>query len=285
MDWPPALVTELASRRCLVFLGAGASAGCVGADGITKPPLWKEFLISVKEAAPVGTDFASVDSLIEKERYLDAAEILLAKIAPADFTRIIREKLVQPRFSPSSIHESVLTVDPKIVVTTNYDDIYDTYCRTGLARDGYNVCKYYENHIINDIRSPVRLIVKAHGCVSDASRIVLSRSQYFKERQNNSAFYNTLDALFLVNTVLFVGYSISDPDIQLVLENSTISANSSHTHYAFVEDGVHPDIEFAAKKAYNIHFLKFPRGDYQEANKALVELAALVTAARISNPM
>jgi hypothetical protein len=285
MPWPVALVAELAARRCILFLGAGASAGCLAADGITRPPLWPAFLATLRSVAPTGTDLSAADSLILKERYLDAAEILLAKVPAADFTRVVREQFVQPRFSHSSIHLSVLTIDPKLVVTTNYDDIYDTFCRTGLARDGYNICKYYENHLVNDLRSPVRLIIKAHGCVSDPSRIVLTRSQYFKERQMHSAFYDVLDALFLTNTILFIGYSLSDPDIQLILENASISASSAHTHYALVEDNLQQDIEEAAQKAYNIHFIKYPVGRHDEAERLLEELAQEVTQFRVANPM
>jgi hypothetical protein len=285
MVWPVALVAELAARRGVVFLGAGASASCLGVDGVTRPPLWKAFLEKIKAACPSGTDFTAADDLLAKEKYLDAAEVLLAKITPPDFTRIVREQFVQPRFSKSDIHLSVLNLDPKIVVTTNYDDIYDTFCRTGEARDGYNVCKYYEDHLVNDLRSPVRLIIKSHGCVSDASRIVLTRSQYFRERQKHAAFYAILDALFLTSTVLFVGYGLSDPDIQLVLENATIAARSAHPHYALVEDSIQPDIEAAAKAAYNIHFIKYPSGHHDEAERLLQQLAEEVTQFRMANPI
>jgi hypothetical protein len=285
VQWPVALVAELASRRCLLFLGAGASAGCLGADGVTHPPLWPKFLAALQAAAPAGTDFSTADNLLAKEKFLDAAEVLLSKLPAADFTRVVRENFVQPRFSSSAIHLSVLQIDPKIVVTTNYDDIYDTFCRTGIARDGYNICKYYEDHLVNDLRSPIRLIVKAHGCVSDPSRIVLTRSQYFRERQLHASFYNVLDALFLTNTILFVGYSLSDPDIQLVLENTAIAARSSHTHHALVEDNLQPDVETAARKAYNVHFIKYPSGHHDEAERLLGELAIAVNQFRVANPV
>jgi hypothetical protein len=284
MAWPVALVAELAARRCILFLGAGASASSLAADGTSRPPLWTKFLCALKAACPPGSDLSAVDDLIAKEKLLDAAEILIAKIPAADFTRVVREQFVQPRFSNSAIHLSVLNLDPKIVVTTNYDDIYDGFCRTGLAHDGYNVCKYYEDHLVNDLRSPVRLIVKAHGCVSDPSRIVLTRSQYFRERQKHGVFYSVLDALFLTNTVLFVGYGLSDPDIQLVLENASIAARSAHPHYAFVEDKIQADVEAAAKVSYNIHFIKYPAGHHEEAERMMRELADEVMQFRIANP-
>jgi hypothetical protein len=284
MPWPAALVSELAARRCIPFLGAGASASSVGADGVTHPPLWTAFLGALRAACPAGSDLSAIDDLIAKDKLLDAAEVLVAKIPTADFTRVVREQFVQPRFTNSSIHLSVLTLDPKIVVTTNYDDIYDGFCRTGQAHDGYNVCKYYEEHLVNDIRSPVRLIVKAHGCVSDPSRIVLARSQYFRVRQSYGVFYSVLDALFLTNTMLFVGYGLSDPDIQLVLENASIAARSAHPHYALVEDNIQPDVEAAARVSYNIHFIKYPIGRHDIAELAMRELAEAVTQFRIANP-
>lgn len=284
IDWPQALVAELAARRCIIFLGAGASANSLGNDGVSKPPLWNAFLNELKMAIPTGTSFTTIDDLLAKEKFLDAAEVIMGKIVPADFTRIVRERFVKPKFHNSSIHESVLTIDPKIVVTTNYDDIYDNYCRSGMAEDGYNVCKYYDQHLVNDLRSPVRIIIKSHGCVSDPSRIVLTRSQYFKERQEYGSFYTVLDALFLTHTILFIGYSLSDPDIQLVLENTNIAARSSHKHYALIEDKFESDIEQAVANAYNIHFLKYSEGRHDEAESALNELANQVNAFRISNP-
>ena len=48
MDWPVSLVEELASRRCIVFLGAGASAGCLSAVDRSSPPTWGVFLEDLK---------------------------------------------------------------------------------------------------------------------------------------------------------------------------------------------------------------------------------------------
>jgi len=285
MNWPIALVKELAARRCIIFIGAGASANCLSMDKTTNPPLWRKFLDKLKEALPTGSFLTTIDELLAKERLLDAAEVILGKITPADFTRVVREQFVVPRFSQSLIHEAILEIDPKIVVTTNYDDIYDTYCRQGMAGDGYNVCRYYDQHLVNDLRSPVRLVIKAHGCVSDPSKIVLTRSQYFRERQQHGKFYNVLDALFLTNTILFIGYGLSDPDIQLVLENSNIAARSSHKHYALISNDLHPDIEQAAANAYNLQFLKYTRGRHAEAEVALRELAEDVNNFRIAKPM
>lgn len=283
MSWPEALVHELAARRCIVFLGAGASAAALAPNG-NHPPTWKQFLEILKSKVRTGEDLSTVNALIENQKYLDAAEILYAKIPPADFTRALRETLVVPNFSPSAIHDHIVDIDPKIVVTTNFDTIYEDFCRKGEARAGYNVCKYYESHLVNDLRSPIRLIVKAHGCVTDSSKVILTRSQFFRERQNNSYFYKVLDALFLTHTVLFVGYSMTDPDIQLVLENASMVARSTHPHYALIQDDLNPDVESAICKSYNLEFIKYPFGMHAKAELLLSKLRDEVRGARASNP-
>jgi hypothetical protein len=281
MIWPDALVAELAARRCVVFMGAGASAGANAAAGITSPPSWAQLIGQLRARFERPEDKDVVEKLVTQERFLDVAEILLSSANAADFAAFVRDSFVAPRYSQSRVHESVLALDPKVVITTNWDDIYDRYCQTGDAQNGYNVAQYYLDNIVSVLRSPVRLVVKAHGCVTDPSKIVLSRSQYFAAKQRYSLFYRVLDSLFLTSTVLFLGYSLTDPDIQLVLENASIAARSSHPHYAVLPSGQHRAIAASLQQSYNIQILEYPAGDYAALNQGLAGLADLVEKHRI----
>lgn len=284
MVWPKALITELAARRCIIFIGAGASAGALSADGTKRPPTWSRLLQDLISLMNNHSDDSVINNFIEKEKFLEAAEIIVKNISPADFSGFVREELITPRFQASDMHKAILDIDPKIVITTNYDDIYDNFCRTGEAKDGYNISRYYESHITSDLRSPIRLIIKAHGCISDASKVVLTKSQFFNARQENLNFYKILDSLFLTHTILFLGYSLTDPDIQLVLENANISAPSSHPHYFVTGNNVHAAIKDANKKAYNLEFIEYRAGAHVELNEGLFELAESVKTAREINP-
>lgn len=284
MNWPKALISELSSRRCIIFLGAGASAGCVSNDGRLSPPIWSKFLEHLIDLMKNKEDITTIQDYISKEKFLEAAEIIKKNVSPADFSSFIRETFIMPRFNASKVHEAVLEIDPKIVITTNYDDIYDSYCKNGAAYEGYNISKYYDSHVMADLRSPVRLIIKAHGCISDPSRIVLTKSEYFKAKQQNPNFYKVLDALFLTHTILFVGYSLTDPDIQLLLENSSIAEYSSHPHYFVTGNNINSAIKEANKNAYNIEFIEFEEGNYDKLNQGLTELAESVKELRSLNP-
>jgi hypothetical protein len=285
MDWDKSFIEEMAARRCIVFLGSGASAGCLSTDGKKSPPGWKELLKLLQTAMPNGGDKEYALEKIESKEYLDAAEVICSKISTADYSAIMRTEFVTPKYQPSSVHRSVLKMDPKIVITTNYDDIYEKYCATGDAAAGYNACRYYDTHLINDLRSPVRSIIKAHGCVTDLSRSVLTRHQYFKARQEASNFYKILDALFITHTLFFIGYSLSDPDIQLLLENTNITAPSAHQHYAVIRQGsMHEALKTAATKSYNLRFVEYSGDDHTELLAGLEELAGLVVEKREANP-
>jgi hypothetical protein len=280
IKWPDALVTEIAERRCIVVMGAGASIGSLGEDGATHPPGWKDFLIEAADLIPHASDKRHARSLVRQQQFLDAAEIVTACSDPADFAEFLRGTFVQPHFAPSEMHKIILNLDPKIVVTTNYDDIYDHYCVSGKAESGYNICRYYEKHAVDNIRSRIRLIVKAHGCVSDTHKIVLSRSSYYRARRDYPGFYALLDALFLTHTILFVGCSLTDPDIQLVLENANISVPSSHPHYALVEKTRHRSMVDAIRVTHNVSLLEYQKGKHDLAVEALAVLRDKVISAR-----
>lgn len=285
MEWDKSFVEELAARRCIVFIGSGVSAGCISADGSRFPPDWASLLSLLLEAMPQGEDKKFASQYIESKLYLEAAEVICSRISPADFAAIMRSQFVAPRYQASRAHKAILKIDPKVVVTTNYDDIYERYCATGDAAAGYNVCRHYDTHLINDLRSPVRSIIKAHGCVTDPSKAVLTKHQYFKARQDSPNFFKIIDALFITHTLLFVGYSLSDPDIQLLLENTNITAPSAHQHYAIIRQGtMHEALRSAATKSYNLRFVEYGGEGHGELLEGLEDLANLVVEKREANP-
>jgi hypothetical protein len=219
-------------------------------------------------------------SLINKSEYLNAAEVILDCSDKADFSDYLRTVFVEPRFAASELHKIILEIDPKIVITTNYDQTYDHYCNSGTAHGGYNICRYYEPFAVDNLRSRIRVILKAHGCVSDANKIVLSRSSYYTARRDHPGFYSILDAIFLTNTLLFVGCSLADPDIQLVLENANIAFPSSHPHYALVEKTRHRSIKASIRTTHNLELVEYKKGRHQEGVDAMSALRDKVLARR-----
>lgn len=49
------------------------------------------------------------------------------------------------------IYKLVYLIDFKLVIIINYDRIYEKYCDVLVGDMGYNVCKYYESYVLNDL--------------------------------------------------------------------------------------------------------------------------------------
>ncbi|WP_081665251.1 SIR2 family protein [Mycobacterium sp. UM_CSW] len=280
IPWSQSLLTEIAERRCVLVLGSGASASSVNVNGV-RPPGWVDFLQRGIDRIDNGDDRSAAEEQLQQRAFLDAAQILVDALGSADFGLFLRQELEDPGFQPSELHQLVLRIDPKIVITTNYDRIYESLATQGAAAAGYNVCRYYEGHLVNDLRSTRRLIVKAHGCVSDPQKVVLTRRQYFTARRDYPQFFAALDAIFLTSTLLFIGSGFNgDPDIELLLQNVNISAPSQHTHFAIVEAGRHLSVRRAIEETHNIKFLEYPAGQHGEVVAALRDLADSVDSYR-----
>lgn len=273
INWPNSLVEEIASKRAILFLGSGISSSSTNAAGI-RPPSWKKLLEdAVAKFVTRPEDIKFVTELLQKELFLDAAEVVFDGVPQADRRVFFQDVFAVPRFKASDYHAAIQGINAKIVITTNYDQLYEEQCGALAAGRGYAVRKYNDRNILNDVRSKDNLIVKAHGCVNNTDALILTRSDYFKIKKEHWQFYNVLDSLLTVNTVVFLGCSMTDPDIQLVLENTNIAASSDHTHYAVLPKGRHPALLRAMENSYNIKALEY---DYDAAGGHSVLYDSLV---------
>lgn len=283
ISWDQAFVKELSGRRVIPFLGAGATKSCARrrtASVVDSTPSWPQLLRLLNDASNCSADDQEyVKQLTEKERYLDAAQIIRANLRTQEYGRILAEEF--KNLETGSLHMAVLRLDQRVVMTTNYDSAYEDLCMQGEARDAYSVLNYYDPGLINRLRSPTRLILKLHGSVKQPERTVLTRSEYFWARSENPQFFALVQSLFATSTLFFIGYSLSDPDIQLLLENINFGGDESYRHYAVVPSGTHQAISRAMSEAYGINLIEYDASSgHQVLADSLTELAQLVEAER-----
>ncbi|ELQ6142579.1 hypothetical protein FZI32_21375 [Cronobacter sakazakii] len=281
INWPDSLIDELAARRCVIFIGSGASASASkkGPNDVTlHPPTWDKLLESLIEKCPDDQEGSKAKAieLLEAQKYLDCAELVRHHcMQPADYNKNIES--IFSGYNPTEIHKAVLNLDQKVVVTTNFDRIYEHLCLRGEARDGYIVLNYYDDGLIARMRSPKRIIIKAHGCAGTPERTILTKSDFFKARSDYPGFFSSLESIFLTHTILFIGYSVNDPEIQLILENNIITYPSDNPHYATTSKGMHRTMIAAFKKTNNIAMLEYdPQDNHIELVDSLNELCGEV---------
>ena len=276
--WAPSLVTEIAERRVVLFLGAGVSKAAIPAL-----PSWSELLKELSTSVILKKDQKLLRSLIKNGRFLDAAELINSLTVAADRRAFFEAKFHFKPTPTSEIYNDILSLDAKVCITTNYDQLIEkNFEHYSGGVSSHKVRTYKYANFLSDLRSPGRVILKLHGCVTDAASIVLDRRSYFNARAENPGIYDVVTALSIVNTILFLGYSMSDPDIQLVLEGVNSRVKTDHTHFALVPRFEHPSLRTANTHTYNINFIEYPAGKHDEFPKALRALREAVEATRAS---
>lgn len=251
IEWPENLIEEIANRRCVIFLGSGISATAKDDKG-QGPRIWGEFL---EEAVSLTRgDNTFINKMLSQENYTMALQAIHDSCDKGQYARYLRNEYNNPNLNASNIHKYIKEIDSKIVVTTNFDKIYENICNS----HGYSVCSYKESEkIISNIKTSDNLIIKAHGTIDDPDNIIFTKRQYYNARMNYSKFYNILKALFLTNTVVFLGYSLNDPDINLILEDVANSGSPSTPHYIVIKEGVDDNIKKHWEESYNISCLEY----------------------------
>jgi len=78
---------------------------------------------------------------------------------------------------------------------------------------------------------------------------------------------------------------MSDPDIQVILENTNMSSSSTNPHYALAPKFEHLSLKSSNSETYNISLLAYPMGDHAEFPLALSQLREQVRQMRIDRGM
>ena len=168
------------------------------------------------------------------------------------FEKIAIEEFLAPKYKNHKIHENILKLDARIVITPNVDKIYEVYAQAETAGT-ILVKKYYDTDLVSKIKSEERIILKIHGTLDESSKMIFTHSQYTNARYENAAFYKLLEALSLNYIFVFLGCGFSDPDIQLVLENYSFVFPGSPSHYFITpEDGINDEYKRILKENRNL---------------------------------
>lgn len=214
--------------------------------------------------------------MIKQENYLMALQAIYDLSDPGAYNKYLKDTYGRGGYLPSEVHKAIKALDSKIVITTNFDKIYENLCSV----DGYVVHDYSNSKsIVSNIKSPESIIIKAHGTIDDTDKIIFTGKQYYDAQANYPEFYSLLHALFLTNTVIFLGYSLNDPDINLVLQNINNTSNSSCPHYVVLKEGESKHKIKHWKDTYNISALEYGP-NYENLEENIFELKEQVEALR-----
>lgn len=281
ISWDKNLISDLARRKCILFLGAGVSMNSTG-KGNVRPPSWKAFLENCLPELNASSS-VQIKKLIKNEDFLTACELIKSKLQKGRFDTISKEAFLHPQYTKAEIHEYLFKLDCRIVVTPNFDKIYETYV-SKETEGTVSVKNYFDTDIATAVKDSGRVILKIHGTIDNTSKIIFSRSDYAKARSQNRDFYEILNALGLTHTFLFIGCGANDPDIRLLLEDAFFKHNAERPHFMVMSDkSLHKDMMPVIEETLNVNILtyKVSKGSHHVLTDSLKVLVQLVENARL----
>jgi len=266
LAWPDSLISDIARRRSVLFLGAGISCNSVNAAG-QRPKLWAAFLdLAVRQVTGSQAKKKAIRELIKKADYLNACQVIRDSMGTTNFHQLAESEFLAPGFQAAPIHDVLIEIDSRIVATPNFDTIFD-HRINHQQHNTVPIKNYYDNDVAEKIRSNSRLVLKVHGSIETPNKMIFTRDDYTNARHRYASFYHILEALAVTHTFLFLGCGLDDPDIRLLLEDYAFRHEYSKPHFFVVpKSNVHKDVLPSLKQSLNIEFLTYsaPNGDHTQ---------------------
>jgi hypothetical protein len=151
---------------------------------------------------------------------LDCAELFRRTVGEQNYAQFLIEQFDTSRYefvciTPS--HEEIVRLGLPLVFSTNYDQVLEQAYRQANVQLDVSIDE--EQFKGNLARRPPRHLVKMHGGIENASTIILTRTDYSKSRSLRKEMFGYLRGQLTQATFLFVGFSLADPNFNLLQDD------------------------------------------------------------------
>ena len=185
------LAEELEKGKLVVFVGAGVSKN----SGL---PEWEEL---IKDYA----DYRGIKEFTSKQ-FLTIPEEVFERYGSLKYYEIA-EKRFLGKYVTNSIHRILKKMKLTYIITTNYDTLIEDEIKNLQIVSKDEDLPYTNSN---------RMLIKMHGDFKNKN-IVLKKSDYDNYEKNFPLISTLIKGLFTTNTVLFIGYSYNDTNVQQIM--------------------------------------------------------------------
>lgn len=189
--------------------------------------IWAGSGMSKYAGFPLGDELKKIifDSLSKSEKEIINYNLSLPDFAE-DFFRlksnnkntlikILKKTFIDKEPICLDTHKKLSTISHfKTIITTNYDNLFEsTYKNKGQV--------LYQSKQIPYLEKEKTHIFKVHGDLSEPDSIIITKSDYnnfFKEEKEKDAYWSVVKERLITKCVLFVGYNLEDPNVNVIFE-------------------------------------------------------------------
>lgn len=199
------LARDIRDRKVILFVGSGLSSPL----GL---PSWKQLIQHMAE--DLGFD---PDVLVGPGAdFLQVAEFYKLRKGTIGDLRSWMDRnwsVSDEKLRESRVHKQIVDLGFPLIYTTNYDNNLER----AFQLHGQQVSKIASVVDIADAKGDRPHVVKFHGDFSDDNSLVITETDYFERLEFESPLDLRLRSDVLGRTILFVGYSLKDLNLRLLL--------------------------------------------------------------------
>ncbi|GGE00257.1 SIR2 family protein [Paenibacillus nasutitermitis] len=225
MEIKTKIVEAIQNDKLVFFIGSGFSRP-LGFPNWTE--LVREILMELSKEEP---SYANMIEILDM-RFFSEIEILeKIKHKKADVYRVL-DRVIDVQLNDSEkllLHKKLGKVSSKII-TTNYDKALET-------ATGFKKIQFDNTFHIANLPSHNNYILKLHGCIEDPRKCVLFAEDYHNLYKNDSAAIERLKSIIADQTIVFIGFSFTDPYVRREFEYiNNVYKGLSEKHYIVTTD-------------------------------------------------
>lgn len=217
-------VRAIKDNNAVVFAGAGLSVASGYFD-------WKQLL------APIAVKM-NLDIRDEHDLTLLAQFFIDNKGGRGKLNQILAEEFHKAGIQITENHKILARLPIGIYWTTNFDSLIEESIKAaGKTPD----VKRSQDDLSINLPKRDAIVYKMHGDINDISRVVLTKHDYEDYYKTRELFANAFKADFVSRTMLFIGFSFSDPNLDYLMSRiRTIQGTNKKPDYYFIKNDTDP---------------------------------------------
>jgi hypothetical protein len=264
---PAPLIEAVKERKCILFVGSGLSV----AAGY---PTWKSLvdkLMSAAAKAHPSRDLG-LKAYAKNGDLLTLAEYARSKLGKHEYVTLLNDIFDKP-LPPQNVHKLIARTDYRAVITTNYDRLIEAAFASERVLPPRTFTSDSIPAMATAFWTPSVFVFKLHGDTTSPESIILTAQDYDRSILRSPHLRSFLQSVFINYTVFFAGYSLSDPDFQVLLKELTaIFRGYTPQHYALIPNPQEFTTEYL-QKSMNIQAMVYdPKEGHAAVEKVLSEL-------------
>lgn len=222
MNIPPKLKEALINNKLVVFVGSGLSTKF-------NLPDWNTLVKDVIKE-------------IDKEDYNVFIPVLdIGAMKPIEVLEKLKlehntiRKYIKNNFNVKngdlSIHKTIIELSGQIL-TTNYDNAFEEASNNHIIPTNYT-----SKFNISEInKTEEKYIFKLHGSYLEPDNCIIFNEDYENLYNKESAAIEKLKSIFTEKTILFLGFSFNDPDINIIFNSLDRIFFNNNKHFILTKE-------------------------------------------------